>query len=200
MLLSRVKRWINVLDNTLECILWQTQNEYELMPDRSSLLQLVAQGRHGSLHALVLLSLTFEDRCLGLDLLDDLIQNSAHSPGLLLLKLKLSLTFCVRIIQLNTGTEEEELLLITKYYFGLNEAKFYTSVYNTGGFLCSNPKSTSCVYLIWSLSIFSGLFSVIDYQSQSNLNWQKVDFHNLQKLWKPNVNLQCKLQSQLVID
>lgn len=81
------------------------------MADRSSLFQLVAQGRHGSLHTLVLLSLPLEDRSLGLDLLDNLIQNSAHSPGLLLLKLKLRLTLCIRIIQLNTGTEKEGLIL-----------------------------------------------------------------------------------------
>lgn len=96
-----------------KCTLQQTQKEHEVFPDRPSLFQLVAQGGHGSLHALVLLSLTLEDRSLGLDLLDDLIQHSAHSLGLLLLQLKLRLTLCMRIVQLNTGTVEEELIQTT---------------------------------------------------------------------------------------
>lgn len=86
----------------------QTQREHEVIPDRSSLLQLVAQGGHGSLHAFILFSLALEDRSLGLNLLYDLIQHSAHPPGLLLLKLKLCLTLCIRIVQLNTGTDEKK--------------------------------------------------------------------------------------------
>lgn len=82
--------------------------DYEIVPDRPSLFQLVAERGHGSLHALILLSLTLEDRSLGLDLLDDLIKHSAHSPGLLLLQLKLRLTLRICIVQLNTGTAEEE--------------------------------------------------------------------------------------------
>ena len=91
----------------------QTQKEQGVIPDRSSLLQLVAQGGHGSLHALILFSLALEDRCFGLNLLYDLIQHSAHPPGFLLLKLKLCLTLCIRIVELNTGTDEEKSILAT---------------------------------------------------------------------------------------
>lgn len=80
-------------------------------PDHLSLLQLVAQRGHRSLHALVLLPLTLEDGGLGLNLLDYLIQHSTHSPGLLLLHLKLCLTFCICIVQLNTGEVEGKSIL-----------------------------------------------------------------------------------------
>ena len=80
-------------------------------PDHLSLLQLVAQRGHRSLHTLVFLPLTLEDGGLGFNLLDYLIQHSTHSPGLLLLHLKLCLTFCICIVQLNTGEVEGKSIL-----------------------------------------------------------------------------------------
>lgn len=76
------------------------REELQPITDRSSLFQLVTQGGHGSLHALIFLPLALEDRCFGLNLLDDLIQDPANSPGLLFLKLELCLTLCICIVQL----------------------------------------------------------------------------------------------------
>lgn len=82
------------------------QRERHLITHRSSLFQLVAQWGHGSLHALILLPLALQHRSFSLNLLNDLIQHSAHSSGLLFLKLELCLTLCVRIEQLKTKPEE----------------------------------------------------------------------------------------------
>lgn len=70
-------------------------------PDRSRLLQLVTQGGHGPLHALVLLPLTLQHGRLGLHLLDYFVQHPAHTFGLLLLQLKPCLALHVRVVQLH---------------------------------------------------------------------------------------------------
>lgn len=76
-------------------------------PDRSCLLQLVTQGGHGPLHALVLLPLTLQHGRLGLHLLDYFVQHPAHSFGLLLLQLKLCLALHVRVVQLHKSDDGE---------------------------------------------------------------------------------------------
>lgn len=99
---------LNVLRFDIKgCVFVTRYEEHGVIPDRSSLLKLVAQGGHGSLHALVLLPLPLQNRSLGFDLLNNLIQHFAHSPGLLLLQLELRLTLGIRIVQLRQEQRRE---------------------------------------------------------------------------------------------
>lgn len=79
----------------------QSQRERAVATDRSGLLQFVAERGHGALHALVLLPLALQHRRLGLHLLDDLVQHSAHPLGLLLLQLQLRLALRIRVVELD---------------------------------------------------------------------------------------------------